>query len=344
MRQLLTDKYGKLLVLIPFLFTLTCANKESNQLTKKSPADSSWVYQLQHPRIKNLAKSGFPLAVIDYSRDGSEAKRFSKKKLRRLIENNMIPVAYISIGEAESYRYYWGKTWVAKNDNNQLTPKAPKWLGHTNPDWKGNYKVRYWDPDWRDNIIKPYLDKIIEQGFHGVYLDIIDGFEYWSDPETYYRKIEIQMANDPFDDEEDAAQRMIALIYWIAQYCRTHSPLGQDFLVFPQNGERLLIYDEDSSYLENVSGIGVEDTWYSGKKKLPRRTVSERLQFLKKFREKEKQVLSVDYVDSGDRRSKSNLKRIKTYVSKCRAQGFSCYAGRTDAQLNIINRIPGIQP
>jgi len=340
----MTDKYYKLLVLIPFMFTLTCANKESNQLVKRSAAASTWVYQLQNPKIKNLAKSGFPLAVIDYSRDGSDDKRFSKKNLQRLIKNNMIPIAYISIGEAESYRYYWEKTWVEKKDNNQLTPTAPKWLGHTNPDWEGNYKVRYWDPDWRDNIIKPYLDKIIEQGFNGVYLDIVDGFEYWSDSETYDGEMEVKMANDPFDDEEDAAQRMIALVHWIAQYCRKHSPLGQDFLVIPQNGERILIYDEDGSYLENVSGIGVEDTWYSAKEKLPRRTVSERLQFLNKFREKGKRVLSVDYVDTGDRKSKSNLQRIKTYVSQCRALGFSCYAGRTDTLLNNINRIPGIQP
>ncbi len=156
--------------------------------------------------------------------------------------------------------------------------------------------------------------------------------------------MENKMANDPVDDEEDAAQRMIALVRWIAQYCRTRSPLGQDFLVFPQNGERILIYDEDGSCLEDVSGIGVEDTWYFAKEKLPRRTVVKRLQFLKKFRQKGKRVLSVDYVDTGDRKSKSNLKRIKTYVSQCRSLGFSCYAGRTNAELKSINRIPGIQP
>lgn len=344
MRQLLTGKYGKPLVFIPFLFILTCANKESHQFTKKGPATSSWVYQLQHPKIKNLAKSGFSLAVIDYSSDGSDKNRFSKKQLQNLVGNNLTPIAYISIGEAESYRFYWQKTWVEKKDDNRLTSKAPKWLGHTNPDWKGNYKVRYWDADWRDNIIKPYLDKIIEQGFSGVYLDIIDGFEYWSDLDTYARKTEIRNANDPVDDEEDAAHRMIALVHWIAEYCRQQSPLGQDFLVFPQNGEGILAYDEDGSYLEAVSGIGVEDIWYMGKEKLPRRTVSERLLFLKKFQNEGKRVLSVDYVDTGDRKNRSNSKRIKSYFSKCRSLGFSCYAGRDDAELNSINHIPGQQP
>ena len=137
---------------------------------------------------------------------------------------------------------------------------------------------------------------------------------------------------------------MIELVCWIAQYGRKHSPLGQDFLVFPQNGERILLYDEDGFYLESVSGIGVEDTWYSIKEKQSRPTVKERLWFLKQFRKKGKRVLSVDYVDTGDRKSQSNLKRIKSYFSQCRAQGFSCYAARTNTELKIINRIPGIQP
>ncbi len=85
----MNGKHCKLLIIIPLLFTLTCANKESDPLAKVSSADSSWVYQLQNPKIKNLAKSGFPLAVIDYSKDGSDDKRFSQNKLQRLIKKNM---------------------------------------------------------------------------------------------------------------------------------------------------------------------------------------------------------------------------------------------------------------
>jgi cysteinyl-tRNA synthetase len=344
MKRILSIQFIKILAVVPFFFILTCANKKSDPPAIKNPGDSSWVYQLQKIKIADLAKPGFPLAVIDYSSDGSDKNQFSKKQLQSLIENNSTPLAYISIGEAESYRFYWQKIWVEKQDDSQLTAKAPKWLGHTNPDWKGNYKVRYWDTDWRNNIIKPYLDRIIEQGFNGVYLDIIDGFEYWSDPNTYDSNMEIRNANDPVDDEEDAARRMIELVLWIAQYCREHSLLGQDFMIIPQNGERILLYDEDGSYLKNVSGIGVEDTWYSASEKLPRRTVAKRLWYLKKFKEKGKRVLSVDYVDTGDRNSRSNLRRIKSYFSKCHASGFSCYAGRDDTELKIINRISGIQP
>ena len=82
-------------------------------------------------------------------------------------------MAYMSIGEAEDYRYYWNDSWKTGN---------PIWLDRENPDWAGNYKVRYWEEDWQDIILtgsSSYLGRILAAGFDGVYLDIIDGFEYF---------------------------------------------------------------------------------------------------------------------------------------------------------------------
>lgn len=82
-------------------------------------------------------------------------------------------VCYMSIGEAEDYRYYWQSSW----SNN-----PPSWLSEENPDWEGNYKVKYWNSDWQSIIYgnqNAYLDMILAAGFDGVYLDIIDAFEYY---------------------------------------------------------------------------------------------------------------------------------------------------------------------
>jgi len=57
-------------------------------------------------------------------------------------------------------------------------PGAPSWLDKENPDWPGNYKVRFWDSGWQA-IIFQYLDKILAQGFDGVYLDLVDAYEYY---------------------------------------------------------------------------------------------------------------------------------------------------------------------
>jgi cysteinyl-tRNA synthetase len=82
-------------------------------------------------------------------------------------------ISYMSIGEAENYRYYWQSSWKIGN---------PSWLKSENPDWEGNYKVLYWDEGWQAIIYgnnQSYLKKILDAGFDGVYLDIIDAFEYF---------------------------------------------------------------------------------------------------------------------------------------------------------------------
>jgi len=86
-------------------------------------------------------------------------------------------ICYMSIGEAEDYRFYWKDEW---------TNNKPTWLDKENPEWEGNYKVKYWDSEWQKIIYgedDSYLDLILNAGFDGVYLDIIDGFEYFEENE-----------------------------------------------------------------------------------------------------------------------------------------------------------------
>ena len=80
-------------------------------------------------------------------------------------------VAYISLGEAENYRWYWKGRWnKAKN--------RPAWIGPVNPDWDGNFKVEYWDPVWQQ-IAKWNIDKMIDAGYDGVFFDVVDAYEFW---------------------------------------------------------------------------------------------------------------------------------------------------------------------
>ena len=82
-------------------------------------------------------------------------------------------ISYVSIGEAEDYRYYWQPGFSTNH---------PDWLSDVNPDWPGNYKVKYWLPSWKSMIFggnDAYLDKLLTAGFDGAYLDIIDGYAYF---------------------------------------------------------------------------------------------------------------------------------------------------------------------
>lgn len=142
-------------------------------------------YQLQPARrqskqafLKALGGSGFDLFVTDYSYDGSDGQRYTSEEIaavKKQLGGKL--VAYMSIGEAETYRYYWQRKWDANRDG-RPDPGAPSWLERENPQWKGNFKVRYWDPEWQA-VIFGYLDKLLDQGFDGVYLDIVDAYEYF---------------------------------------------------------------------------------------------------------------------------------------------------------------------
>ena len=82
-------------------------------------------------------------------------------------------ISYISIGEAEDYRYYWNPSW---------NTTKPDWIDAVNPNWPGNYKVKYWNTEWKNIIYgnnSSYMKKILDANFDGAYLDIIDAFEFY---------------------------------------------------------------------------------------------------------------------------------------------------------------------
>ncbi|CAN5544205.1 endo alpha-1,4 polygalactosaminidase [soil metagenome] len=294
----------------------------------------AWLYQLQNPVPARIATAGFRHAIIDCSGDGSDARAFKKAEIDNLWKAGVVPVCYFSIGEAENYRFYWKKEWLKKR---------PEWLGRENPDWKGNFEVRYWNTDWRDNVLRPYLEKITAAGFGGVYLDIVDGFEYWGDSDNYKRGRETRLASDP-KDEAEAAARMVDLLEWIKATGTTLNKTGKPFLVIAQNGERLLTFDESERFLDAITGLGVESLWYDRKKRLPADNTNVRLALLQQARDAGKTVVVTDYVDDGKGFVGGNATRIRDFLARCEKEKFDHYAARVNQELNIINVIKGVQP
>lgn len=241
----------------------------------------SWAYQLADIDPKEIAALDVDLVVVDYAADGSDETAFTPADVARMTSRpgggNKLLISYMSIGEAEDYRFYWNAAWKK--------PKTrPAWLDDENPDWEGNYKVRYWDPDWQRVIMgssNGYLDRIIAAGFDGVYLDIIDAFEYWRDEKG---------------ERPDADKDMIAFVTAIANYARARNP---NFWVIPQNGEALL---EDAGYRAVISAIGKEDVFYGQDgdgKPNKKDAVSDCLGNLDYARKDDIPVLVIEYLDDG---------------------------------------------
>ncbi len=230
----------------------------------------SWGYQLQNVKPRVFAKDGFDVLVVDYLLNGAETRAMTKADVAALRsrtgEPDRLILAYLSIGEAEDYRFYWKNDWTTKpplppqqanlphgfmgpSDGVRvgvavpgavmatLRPEAPAWLADENPEWRGNYLVRYWDPQWQAIIFgspDAYLDKIIEAGFDGIYIDKVDSNDDWQ------------------KSRPSAAREMVDFVKKIATYARSKRT---DFLIVPQNGEELL---EFKDYVKTIDAIAKE--------------------------------------------------------------------------------------
>jgi len=133
-------------------------------------------YDTKQDFITDVSATNYDVIIMDLYHNENI---FTNAELEQLkIKQNggsRLVICYMSIGEAEDYRYYWQSNWRQGN---------PLWLEKENPDWKGNFKVRYWHDDWKSIIYgndDSYVKKIINIGFDGVYLDIIDAFEFYEE-------------------------------------------------------------------------------------------------------------------------------------------------------------------
>ncbi len=126
--------------------------------------------------LQSLANTDYDLLIIDAFYKGQLLSAAEVNALKtKAGGGKRLVIAYMSIGEAEDYRFYWQNSW------NQ---EPPEWVETENPDWPGNYKIEYWDNQWHNLIYgdpDSYLNKILSSGFDGAYLDLIDAYEYFED-------------------------------------------------------------------------------------------------------------------------------------------------------------------
>ena len=183
-------------------------------------AVKSWGYQLQKMDLDAIVASPFDLLVIDHAPDRVDSvelllRRDELKVLKAKPDGSRrVVLAYISIGEAEHYRFYWNNAWLEPD-------LRPTWLGAVNPQWAGNYPVEFWQPSWQSLIYgqsDSYIDRVLDAGFDGIYLDRADVYQ--------------QFAAHP-----NAEAEMAAFLTHLIDHARRLKP---DALVVLQNAEELL--------------------------------------------------------------------------------------------------------
>ena len=216
------------------LIAVPALGQQASRSSKPHPLRQakSWAYQLQNLDVGKLARAPADVLVIDFPR-GDGGGQIGKRQIARLQRKpdggRRVVLAYINIGEAEDYRYYWRKSW-------ETSP--PEWMGRQNCRWKGDHRVQHWSADWQAIVFgspRSYLGRIIDAGFDGAWLDRVDIHRYWA------------------DDRATSFGDMVALVGRLSTWAKALKP---GFLIVPQNGEELLA---DPAYRAAIDGLGKED-------------------------------------------------------------------------------------
>jgi cysteinyl-tRNA synthetase, unknown class len=236
----------------------------------------TWAFQLKNlgpSEQAKLAASPYDVIVID-SEDYPDGKERPLKPeeiaamKKKPDGSKRLVIAYFSVGEAESYRYYWKPEW---------TKRKPAWVGKENKEWKENFLVKYWEPTWQNIIFgKPeaFADRVLAQGFDGFYIDRADAYYY-------------------FGDNADVRQKMRDFIIKLTGYMRAKKP---DVAILVQNAEELL---DNKTYVDAIDGIAKEDLLFGISHKEERNKasdVAESSALLKSAQASGKKIFVIEYL------------------------------------------------
>ena len=279
--------------------TLTPTFTPTPRLTPDWHSVNDFLYQLQRAEPKRIGETAYDLVIIDI-----EAAKGSPEVIEELKHSpggKKLTLCYISIGQAEDYRFYWKRGW---------SKSPPEWLGKPDPDWTGDYWVRYWHPEWQA-IIFDYLDHVLDLGFDGVYLDQVEAYQYWEER-----------------GRKTAAREMVNFVMAIAERARRRYP---GFGIFPQNAEELgVLFPE---YMETMTGIGVEDLYYGYPRDnapSPPEWTAQREAILDQWVKADKLVLTIDYTRIPE--------QIDDAYARSGARGYIPFVTVRSLDLLIINK------
>lgn len=238
--------------------------------TSKPFKPSRWGIQLQGyegtDSLVKIKESPADLWVMDYMVDGKELTKTQTDLLRN---DHKMMISYMSIGEAEEYRFYY--------------PKMPKDLkGPSNPDFPNNFTVNYWDPRWQDIFLSKedgYLKRIMDGGFNGVFMDIIDAFER-------------------FPDKDQKAEQMADFIVRISEAAKARD---KNFLIILQNGLHIRRHLKDPEKLvKAIDGVNAESGFFYGSQEInnPFMENAALLEDVRFYQSHGKFVLSLEYLSA----------------------------------------------
>lgn len=227
---------------------------------------------------------GIKLAILDPD-NVPDVRRFAKQGTHC--------IGYVSLGEAEDYRFYWKDI------------KGSDFIIEENENWEGNYYIDPRSDEWKDMFINRLIPKVLNRGYDGLFLDTLDTAEYleWKYPGRFAGSVNamvglVRAIRERYPDIIIVSNNGYPILYDIAPYI-----------------DVALVEDLYTTYDFDKKTYGLQD---------PAETEDNRRLLSDISRRFDIPILTLDYVQPGDSERKHMIEQ------RSRRDGFYPYIADID--------------
>lgn len=123
--------------------------------------------------LQAIQATNFDVVLIDlfFEDEAFSASEIESLKIKANGADRLV-IAYMNIGSAEKFRYYWKNTWGLHH---------PLWIKRRYEGYDDEFWVKFWKKDWQEIIYgndDSYTKKILNAHFDGVYLDNVEAYYF----------------------------------------------------------------------------------------------------------------------------------------------------------------------
>lgn len=144
--------------------------------------------------------------------------------------DNKLIFGYLDVSEAGAYMY---PEFFSQGS-------LPAWFGKEHTGFPGLYTVQYWQPQWEQALLSR-IDTIIARGYDGVFLDVLDGNNFWSQGNS--------LGNTAYPDALPALTTLLSHIHAHVQA----KQLARPFYLLGNNPTGIALSDPQA--LQHLDGI-----------------------------------------------------------------------------------------
>ena len=98
--------------------------------------------------------TAYDMAVVD-------PDAYGQAEVKRLATAGTLPIGYVNIGEVEAYRSHFSQV-------------DSSWILGANPNWEDHYYIDARKEGWQTLLLDDVIPKIMDKGYKGLFLDMVD--------------------------------------------------------------------------------------------------------------------------------------------------------------------------